>query len=316
MSDKPNSPFRNIILITFVIGGVSYFGYKKYISYSIESARNHYESKTYLDYSRFEEEGDKLQEKMVGKEVVIDPNKIGNEDLKKMVSEQIPMLIRLEEACKKEYEEMMPNKMIVDPEDPFFKENKEALFEKAENIIRQSPNRNQALGNFERFGKTLEKIEEIDSQVFLNIVRAHLVCKSQNFNILLESMNEASKLNGWDPEMVKAGFDSLLVATSDRLDNDNLPDSILFSLNTIKIAGENSNLGDDFFQEIDVIYSELAEFEDHFGDIPEGVIKNPVKYYDEYMSELEQIADEARFLIARKLEGKYKSVTPNSAITQ
>lgn len=309
MSNKKKS-FENILKITSITGIVAFIIFKFFNNYSVDSARSHYESKSYKEYSLFEEEGDSLALKINTAASPVNTKTIQNEDLRKIVSELLPKLIELDQACKKNFDESIPNNKIIDPEDEFFVEPSQ-LFNLASAMIEDLSKRNFILAKLNEFSKVLTKMDEIDTELYYSVMRGHLICKSQNFNIFLESLYEASKMKNWDKDEVVAGFDNLLELTKTSLETDYLPDNILFSLNIIKTAGQASDLGDDFFQEIDIIYSELAEFEDRFADMSEGKIKNPIKYYDEYISQLEQISDDTRYLIERKKEGRFKSTRPS-----
>lgn len=303
---KNNKFFSNILKIASIIGIVVFLIYKFFNNFSVDSARNHYQTKSYKDYSLFEEEGDAFLSKLnpenaKGKSVIS-----GSESLRGQLQHLLSNLAALDNECRNDFEQIIPNTKIIDPEEDFFKEPS-ALFNLASAIIEDTPKRAKVIGKLSEFSKILTGLEEIEAELYYSVMRGHLICKSQNFNIFIESLYEASKLKNWDKDEVKQGFDNLLALTSATLETDYLPDNILFSLNIIKTAGQASELGDDFYQEIDVIYSELAEFEDRFSDMTEEKIKNPIKYYDEYISQLEQISDETRYLIERKREGKFKS---------
>lgn len=311
MNNDQKETVANILKYSSVIGVIVYTVIYFYDDFKVENTRNFYSTKSYQEYSLFEEEGDALKAKITAPPALVDAKNLPDGDLKLIVTTFLPQFAKFEEECKAYYEKEIPSKQIIDPQDPFFN-NQEVAFGTARAILSYPPNRSVAVDRFGFFGQALEGQEEIDSQMYFNIIRSMLICKSQNFNIFIDSLAEAAKEKNWNKEEVSGLFNELLMMASEDLESDFLPDNILFTLNIIKTAGQFDELGDNYFQEIDSIYSELAEFENRFDDMPEGPIKNPLIYYDEYVNQLQQIADETRYLIERKRENKFEKASSDN----
>lgn len=298
---------------TLIISAIGLFGYYlyKYITdeYAPKSKREYYSAR-YLK----KKEMKLVQRRLMHEEI---ESELDNDNYYKDAStreasqrlsgtniqlkELITSLEQKNLECESYIRRVLPNEQIIDPENNFFSDPS-VVFGKANDVFSFLFPRRLSMEALNQFEDYFMSKDEVNLDFFYNTIRSAMICRKGDVGLFLESIFESMESGNWSPSEVIEFNGYILGAIKVSIEDDFLPDNLLFSLNLLRLVGTREKFPEEFFNELDEVYQRIADYEDSFFDGSENSKKiyNPGGQLESYLDELELISDDIRYIMLRR----------------
>lgn len=302
---------RNIaILMVLLLGGYFIYDYLQ-VDYIPEKKRKFYTSKNLKKvqpkYKRRQLLHEEMPEQVESEPIAI--NIQGSGKRIGEIKEIIQALDRRNKECEKFLSDQLPNEEIIDPENPIFS-SPERVSAKMSLVLNNILNRDISLNSLQKFEDFYRENNEVDADLFFNSLRSTLICRGADTGLFLESAYEAMKQGNWSKQEINDFNGNMLSLLSVSLENDILPDNLLFSLNILRLVGSSTKQNEEFYVELDEVYGRISAYEDSFFDEIQDskTIYSPGDKFQNYFEELEEISDDVRYIINRRFKDYSESL--------